>query len=371
MKNKRLIPLILVFLLTGKPGTLLSQTDSLHNPIVVGLQGSYGFIIPHSRKIEPLSHTNPFSFELNTALHLTAENVWKYCFCYPRVGVAIHYVDFGNRQELGSAFAVYPYIEPFIGAGCRLSLAVRFGTGFSYQTTVYDSITNPRNLFFGSHYAFIAMLGTSLNLKLNENTTCRLTFNYNHISNGGTNMPNLGINYPLFGLGLDYIIKPYDFEEREKNRDIVLNPDKNRFDIALFFSGRESKQFDSWFGVYGIWGGYSRMIGRVSAFYTGAELVCDHLIKKIVWQDYIDGVIDEVPDHKRFSILVGHELVLGSFLFSQYAGFYLYAPVKAPNPWYQRYALLYRIAPSTWIGVNAKSHYQVIDFIDLRLMRSF
>ncbi|MBS0011373.1 MAG: acyloxyacyl hydrolase [Bacteroidales bacterium] len=371
MLSKKLFILLLIFFLAVKPVMLLSQPDSLHNPFVLGLHGSYGFIIPHARAVEPLSHSNPFSFELNLALHLTSENIWKYCFCYPRIGAALHYVDFGNRQEVGSAIALYPYVEPFIGAGRRISMAVRFGPGVSYQTNIYDEIDNPRNLFFGAHFAFIAMLNTSLNIKLNENMTGRFTFSYNHISNGGTIKPNYGINYPLFGLGLDYTLNPYDFEEREKNRDIVLNPDRNRFDLAFFFSGREGKDFERWFGVYGIWGGYSRMVGRVSAVYTGAEFISDRLIRETVWQDYIDGIINEVPDHKRFSVLLGHELVLGNFIFSQYAGFYLYAPVKARNPWYQRYALLYSFAPSTWIGINAKSHYQVIDFIDLRLVRSF
>jgi hypothetical protein len=342
-----------------------------NNPLVFGVHSSYGFIIPHARIVEPLTHTNPFSVELNLSLHLTSEDVWNYCFCYPRVGAALHYVDFGNREEVGRAVAIYPYIEPFIGAWRRLSMGVRFGIGLSYQTTIYDERTNPRNFFFGSHVAFIAMLNSSLNLRINEHLTGRFIFSYNHISNGGTVEPNWGINYPLFGLGVDYVLNPYDFKERERDREAVLNPDKDRFDLALFFSGRESSAFDRWYGVYGIWGGYSRMIGRVSAFYTGAELVSDMLVKREVWQEFLDGEIDEAPDHLRFSILAGHELVLGRFLFSQFGGVYLYAPVKARNQWYQRYSLLYRFAPSTWIGINAKSHYQAIDFIDLRFVRSF
>jgi len=343
---------------------------SRFNPVVAGVHASYGFIIPHARIIEPLSHTNPRSVELNIALHLTSEDVWSYCFCYPRVGAALHYVDFAS-SEVGKAFAIYPYIEPFIGAGRRTSLAVRFGTGFSYQTTIYDEITNPRNFFFGSRIAFIAMLSTSLNMRLNENISGRFTFSYNHISNGGTVEPNWGINYPLLGAGFDFMPVSFDFEERDRNRELVLNPDRNRVDLALFFSGRESDRFERWFGVYGIWGGYSHMAGRVSALYAGAELVSDLLVRETVWQDFIDGISGETPDHMRLSMLAGHELVLGRFLFSQYAGVYLYSPVKPRRQWYQRYALLYRFAPSTWMGVNARSHYQEIDFIDLRLVRTF
>ncbi len=363
---------ILIAILTAIfPVLTCSQESKPFNPKVIGVHGSYGFIIPHARIVEPLTHTNPFSVELNLAFHLTSEEIWKYCFCYPRAGVALHYVDFGNRDEVGTAVALYPYIEPFIGAWRRISMGVRFGIGFSYQTTIYDEVSNPRNFFFGSHLAFIAMLNSSLNLRINEHFTGRFTFSYNHISNGGTIEPNWGINYPLVGLGVDYTINPYDFRERERNRDAVLNPDRDRFDLALFFSGRESSDFERWYGVYGVWGGYSRMVGRVSAFYAGAELVSDMLVKREVWQEFVDGTIDNAPDHMRFSVLTGHELVLGRFLFSQFAGVYLYAPVKARNSWYQRYSLLYRFAPSTWVGINAKSHYQAIDFIDLRLVRSF
>lgn len=345
--------------------------DGRVNPLVFGLHGYYGMIIPHAAAIRDVSHTNPRGFELNLAMHLTSEEVWQYCFCYPRVGAALHYVDFANKGVVGSAVSLFPYIEPFMRAGQRVSLGVRLGAGFSYQTTIYDEIDNPQNKFFGSHYAFIAMMNGSVNYRISERVIGRMTLSYNHISNGGTVKPNYGINYPMLGLGIDYVFNPYDFEQREKDREAVLNPERDRFDLSLFFSGRESEHFDRWYGVYGVWGGYSRMVGRVSAFYAGAELVSDQLVKRSVSQDYLDGVIDDLPDHLRFSLLGGHELVLGRFLFSQYAGFYLYSPVKARNAWYQRYGLMYRFAPSLWIGVNAKSHYHVIDFIDLRLMRSF
>ena len=128
-------------------GPAVAEPTQTSNPLVIGLHGYYGFIIPHAQIVEPLSHTNPRAVELNVALHLTSEDVWKYCFCYPRVGAALHYVDFGNRQEVGSAISFYPYVEPFIRAGRRVNAAVRFGLGFSYQTDIYDEITNPRNFF--------------------------------------------------------------------------------------------------------------------------------------------------------------------------------------------------------------------------------
>lgn len=350
------------------PQTISGQDNHCNrDPLVLGLHAYYGMIIPHADAIKAVSHTNPRGFEFNVALHLTSENVWQYCYCYPRVGLSLHYVDFANPGVVGSAVALYPYVEPFIRADRKCSMAVRFGPGFSYQTTIYDEEKNPGNKFFGSHLAFIAMLNVSLNYRINQNISSRLTFSYNHISNGGTVSPNYGINYPMAGLGIDYTLRPCDLSQREKERERVLNPDRNRFDLAVFASGRESERFIRWYAVYGLWGGYSRMVTRVSAFYTGAELVSDLLVKANVSQDYPG----EKPDHLRASVLAGHELVLGRFIFSQYAGLYFYSPVKARKPWYQRYALLYRFAPHTWMGVNARAHYHVIDFIDLRLVFSF
>ncbi|RPJ64069.1 MAG: hypothetical protein EHM12_00680 [Dehalococcoidia bacterium] len=364
------VTLVLTIFLSA---SLMAQNENgvSANPLVFGVHGYYGMIIPHAAAITDVSHTNPRGFEFNLALHLTSEEVWKYCFCYPRLGAALHYVDFANRDVVGSAISLYPYIEPFIGAGQRVSIGFRLGAGFSYQTTIYDEISNPLNKFFGSHYAFIALMNGSVNYRISDKVIGRMTLSYNHISNGGTVKPNYGINYPMLGFGVDYVFNPYDFEHREKDRGVVLNPDRERFDFSLFFSGRESEYFKRWYGVYGVWGGYSMMVGRVSAFYAGAELVSDQLVRKSVSQAFLDGITDELPDHLRFSLLGGHELVFGRFIFSQYAGFYLYSPAKARNAWYQRYGLMYRFAPSLWIGVNAKSHYHVIDFIDLRLVRSF
>ena len=85
--------------------------DGRVNPLVFGLHGYYGMIIPHAAAIRDVSHTNPRGFELNLAMHLTSEEVWQYCFCYPRVGAALHYVDFANKGVVGSAVSLFPYIE--------------------------------------------------------------------------------------------------------------------------------------------------------------------------------------------------------------------------------------------------------------------
>lgn len=361
-----LIFYFLVFNLSVK-----GQKTEKSNQVILGFHSYNGMILPHDIAIEPVSHTNPRGFEFNFALHLMSEDVWQYGFCYPRIGVAFHYVDFANKDVVGSAFALYPYIEPFIGAGRRVSWGFRLGAGLSYQTHIYDEANNPLNKFFGSHYAFIAMLNSSLNYKFSPKVSARFTASFNHISNGGTIRPNYGINYPMIGLGVDYIFNPIEFEKREKDRSIVLNEDKNRLDIALFYSGRKSQYFEEWYPVYGLWGGYSRMISRINALYAGGEIVSDILVRKTAEEAFRTGQIDEIPDHLRISLLAGHEFVLGRFIFSQYLGIYVYSPVEARDFWYQRYALLYQFMPKTWIGINIRSHLDIVDFIDLRLTRSF
>jgi hypothetical protein len=115
-----------------------------------------------------------------------------------------------------------------------------------------------------------------------------MTFSYNHISNGGTVKPELGINYPMFGVGLDYVFNPYDFEEREKNRETVLNPDRDRFDLCSFFQAAKVRFRKMVFCLWSV--GWIQQDGwRVSAFYAGAELVSDQLVRKSVIRITLTG----------------------------------------------------------------------------------
>jgi hypothetical protein len=248
---------------------------------IVGLRAHYGCILPHSKWVEPVSHTNPRGIETDICWHLRKKNYWNYCFCYPRTGFSVYYANYDNPDILGSAISIYPFIEPYIRAERPLNFSIRFGIGPAIMTKVYDSITNPDNLMYGSTLSFIALLNFSINYRIADRLMLRLAGNYNHISNGGLKEPNYGINFPTLNAGFDYSFTTTRFEDREKDPEIVLNPKKNRFDLIFLFSGKPTAHgVDKRYAVFGFCANYSRTVGRIFALTGGAEWVSDRSLRQ-------------------------------------------------------------------------------------------
>ena len=340
--------------------------DTTSAPVIVGVRSNWGFIIPHSNKIEELSHTNPWGIEMDINWHLIKRETWQYCFCYPRTGFSLMYTNFSNPEVIGSALALYPYIEPFISAEKPFSLSIRFGMGPTYMTKIYDQEKNPENLFNSSHLSFIVVLNMGFNYRVSPNINLRIAGNYNHISNGGIKQPNLGINFPTINAGLDWSLSPAHFPNREKNSDLVPNPEKFRLDIYLFGTGKIDHKNSKNYIISGLGFNFSERIGRINAMTCGVEWINDGEIKYLAKENQITNKYGNIIDHHRAGILFGHELLLGRFIFSQQLGFYIYSPFEPLDAVYQRYGILFKISDRIFTGINIKAHRHVADFLDLR-----
>lgn len=357
-----------VFLPSGR---LFSQDKDYNRSLfIIGVRAHYAFIIQHTPKLkDEITQSKPWSFEMDLNWHLRQRGVWNYCYCYPRTGVSVMYTDFALPRVLGSAVSIYPFIEPYIRPEKSLNFAIRFGIGPAFMTKPYDEVTNPDNLFFSSIVSFIALLNFSVNYRITDQLTFRVAGNYNHISNGGYSEPNLGINFPSVNAGFDYSFQKTEFENRDKDIDVVLNPDKNRFDLVCLVSAKPTRpgKYEKRYPVYGLNLQYSRVVGRIFALAAGTEWVNDQSLKEIIREDNILDESGDYIDHNRIGVLAGVDWLFGRFIFYQQFGCYLYAPNKAKNVLYQRYGLNFKITDHFYTGINIKAHGQDADFMDFRV----
>ncbi|MFP4619918.1 MAG: acyloxyacyl hydrolase [Bacteroidales bacterium] len=337
----------LIFLLTGI--SAFSQ-DTTSNPVLLGLKPQYGYILPHTESIRPLSNSNPYGMELDYGWVLSRQSDWKRCNCYSRAGFSASFINFGNPEILGSAASVIMFAEPYLNYGSPVWMSMRMGVGPSYVTKVYDEKNNPQNLFFSSHLSFIIHMDFMLNFRLNEHWTGKIFGKYHHISNGGVEQPNMGINFPTFGVGMDYVFESPKLIEREplpiESEGIVPS-------VAVFGSLNNVMEEDSkvkkrTFG-YGFLVKGRHKIAKINALNIGFE-------------GFWDGAVKEKSkgerEHRQFSILTGHDLIFGRFIFSQYWGSYLYAPYYE-KIFFQRYSLTYNLTGNWRVGVNLKAHGEV------------
>ncbi|GAB4396128.1 MAG: hypothetical protein OHK0053_09350 [Microscillaceae bacterium] len=326
------------------------------------MRGHYGFIIPHSDAIRDVSFSHPRGLELEAAWHLIGEKSWKNFATYPRVGALVGWVDFDNREVLGQAFYLSAFFEPFVAVRQRFNFSFRMGAGLTYLNQVYDAETNPRNQFYSTPLSFILTANLMLNYRLSPALGLRLGGFYNHISNGGIQQPNKGINFPTLSLGLEYVWHPYDFSQKPKVDWRSLFPDRLRFKTAFFGTAKTlDENSPKRYAIVGLTGYASYVVGRLSALTGGAEWVSDFTLRERLRQAQ-----DPAHPH-RASLLLGHELLLGRFAFTQQWGMYVFRAHFGNPLFYQRYGLEFSPHRRFFVGVNLKAHADVAEFLDFRI----
>jgi len=333
-----------------------------------GLKTNYGFIIPHSEDIRSVSDANPWSIELDYSRLKTDEKSFQLCACYPQSGFLLSYINFDNPEIIGHGITFVPFIEPFFGDYKKLMFSLRAGAGFIYLTNPFDSISNPQNLFYSTHFSFVLLMNFRLNYFISDHVNLNLSANYHHISNGGVKQPNKGINFPMASLGLNYIINPKKFGNDEKIPFQEIHLKRNYFIPSVFYTQIELGDDGRIYPLYGADFFYKRIIGRVSAFDLGAELVIDHAAKRKI---ELDSTENFGTDYKYVGLEAGHTFLMGKFWFSTDVGVYIYKNHQTKDEWYQRYYLSYRIREKYYFGISLKAHRHVASFLDFRIGLAF
>lgn len=334
------------------------------NSTIVGIHSYNGFIIPHSKKIKHLTNSYPWGLGIDYSWQLMKEETWQYCFCYPKTGFSVLYVNFANKEVLGATLAAYAFIEPVLGAGRKFSYSARFGIGPAYLNHVFDSIDNPENRFYSSAISFIALLNVNAFYTLSDKASLGLTAEFNHISNGGIKNPNLGINFPTFGFAFYYNVSPKPYLHQEKDKSSLVEY-KHRVDISWLSGAKTALKGEEKYYIPGFIATYAYAYGRMSAVSFSGEFTFDFAEKEVIHMNNLKEDSSYI-DYKYASIMAANEVLLGKFIFYQQLGVYLYAPYKRMDPLFQRYGISYYLTDKFFIDINLKVHRHEADFLAMR-----
>lgn len=325
-----------------------SQTSDSTNHYFIGIQSHYGFIIPHTEAIEPVSHTNPYGFEISMNNLKTSYESWSTFALYNISGVQFSYFNFQNPDILGSAYLLTVFTEPILKSGDKYIFSIKGGAGFSYHTRIYHDTDNQLNRFFSTRLSYPLYLSARFKYRISQKTFLTLSGTYNHISNGAQRIPNYGMNFPTVTVGLERFgreIPKLDDHyaplpgKKESGRYLVLQ---------ALMGYKVVYGVDTW--SFGISTRYTWQLRTRYALNAGAELIVDRGVKKMIEIEGLD------LDNKRVAITGGQDFLLGKAVFTQYLGVYVYSPYKAKHPVYQKYELSYKILPSLMAGVYLKAH---------------
>jgi hypothetical protein len=330
-----------------------------------GFEMHYGFIIPHSEVIEPVSHSNPVGIEIDFERLNTTYEKWKVFNAYWISGIKAGYFDFQNPKILGGAFVFTAFAEPVLNHGKRHIISLRTGAGLSWHTKIYDAVENPTNQFFCTRISFPLYLSVRFRYRLTGRTFLTFSGNYNHISNGGIKQPNYGMNFPTLSAGIESFREPVPALSKEYSR----NREVGRKTISLVIQALTAYKVVDKTDLFPekatfTFGLHSRVERQLTNFYSlnvGAEFIWDGGIKESIRRENI-GV-----DYRRFALTAGQNFLFGKVIFTQYFGFYLYSPYKAKNTVYQKYELGFKVNQHLRVGVYLKAHTSDAELMGLNI----
>jgi hypothetical protein len=338
---------IALLVLVNSLQTFANKPDTL-NYYSIGLNAHYGFIIPHSAAIEPVSHTNPAGFEISFNKLSTNYESWRIFNCYSNKGVQLAYFTFQNPDILGSAVLLSAFTEPVLLYRERFIISLKAGAGFSYHTKIFDFHTDTLNKFFSTRVSFPLYLMAKFKYMLTNNLYLTISGSYNHISNGATRVPNYGMNFPTFLMGLEYYKRK--LPQLNKLGYKIINDFKpERYLSGQFLTGYLDV-YGKLYYAYGFDIRYSWHFKYHYALNAGAEMILDQGLRRKI------EIENKSLDYKRFAVTAGQEFIFGRVSFAQYFGLYLYAPYKAKDIVYQKYELSYRILKPLSAGFFLKAH---------------
>lgn len=317
-------------------------------------------ILPHSEDIRPLSYSNPIG--------LSAAYIWQNSrsgnsYEYPlksRKGFKFQYVNLNNVKQLGHAISVSAFTEPIIGSNRKLFFSFPIEAGFIYLNKVYHPINNPENLFFSLPLSFYLSAGLQSNYKINKQVVLQSALQYQHISNGGIKMPNKGMNFISYHLGICYYLNEPNWQKSKLPKKQI---EQNKFNLEGYIMGtaKTITQTNELLPMAGFHVTAIKPLNYFHAIHIATEgLYNTH--KKA----FEKNKGNQVSAWEQ-SLLLGYQLSIGATRLQISLGYPVISEPSSYKNIYQRYMLVRTISKRCLLAGSLKAEGHVADIFDIRL----
>jgi hypothetical protein len=330
----------------------------------------YGFLYSHHLELDKFqAHYPAYEFSIEQATW--GAKRWEVAYAYPLIGISFWYSKLGNFEEIGSAYAIYPFINFPIFYNDVQSVNFRLGLGLSYLSNNFDRIENYKNFAIGSHVNVAGSLYLEYRRKLGRIFTVSGGVGLTHFSNGATKTPNYGLNIITANIGVSAFINPPN-ESFDKKVLPELYPfefdGRKDLDVEFSFtyaSKDMTEQYGERFNVYGMYINALKRISYKSKIGGGFNLIYDQS------DAYILNWSGEEVEHNYQTIKPGlsaaYELVVSKISFMFNFGFYLYTLEKSEGQVFQCLTLKYYFIDDVFAEVVLNSNWGKAEYVGFGL----
>lgn len=153
--------------------------------------------IVSNNTVFPEIKSNAFAYELNCKDYSNRRQDWESVWPYAERGISFHYINIGNNDVLGKAFAISPNLKLAFKNGKHFNLTL--SEGYAFVTKHSQNQGNKENNVIGSHFNFFDEAKLHYDFM---NGHAHFAFTVLHMSNGRLKVPDLGINIPFIEFGV-------------------------------------------------------------------------------------------------------------------------------------------------------------------------
>lgn len=302
----------------------------------------------HNKSVELFRGTTGIGFQMDLNRYRQDKDAFDFLNISYITGYSLQYVKFSN-EYLGQVVNLGYFIEPILIDHPSFFLGLRATASLNYASNPWSEYANPENNAYSLLVNNYLGLGLQARFVLTKHQSISAFASYGHISNGNTNSPNSGLNYPFVGLGYER----YLFQRVHPKKKDFFYPQRWRLDLGLMISNKSLPNFKRMrFWVYGITANASCRTGNLHAWTVGIEAFRDESIAFALNSNrrnapYGFGV--------RLGLLGGHEFLLNRWIFSQQLGYYLHDDIFT-TAFYQRFGINYKITKQFIFGLNTNTN---------------
>ena len=201
-KYKTFFSFLLIFIY--KVAFTQKADDSFFTNSSIGVSGYYGSFLTTQPKSEYIRDSYSYFGEIYFEKQTTGSSDWQSSHNYPSWGVSYIHGNTGSKEYIGNMDAVYAFLNIPIIRTKKFTNNFRLGAGPGWVQNPYDIDTNPKNTIIGTKLnAYISLMFRN-EIKILPKIYGNISLGLTHLSNGGTSLPNLGLNTPVVSAGVRY-----------------------------------------------------------------------------------------------------------------------------------------------------------------------
>ncbi len=316
-------------------------------PFFVSVNSVNGKFQVHTNKLQNFNGVKPYGIDVEVGRWLFSEKMQDSYGIYSKWGLLFNYTDF-NQEELGYTLNSIMFIEPLLKARGRWRVSVKFGAGIAFMSNPYSQFSNSKNLTYSTKLAFPLVGSANVYMFLNKRFALKLSGSFRHISNGGIKEPNLGINYPIYGLGVEYLF--HDYKVQPLNTKKIYRDKKKRMAILVGYSQKRDTISSEVHNIMNLMLNRSYQMSKAIGISMGGLLE-------------FDQNQEELMEQLGVGLYFGNEFIISDIRFGQQLGAYIKKRSDAPNLLFQNYYLRYLYRKRWVFGADLKAHGIVADYL--------